>query len=117
MAFQHHAFGLGIGFRKGLEVETELKTRTSPRQPADFVAKDLLRQFLGVCLSDAKHAVESAAFSTQTDSVGVTQADGNSIDIDNESAKLAANALEHQAAVQVAHARIGILKAAMGTGA
>ena len=29
---------------------------------------------------------------------------------------LAANALEHQAAVQVAHARIGILKAAMGTG-
>ena len=33
-----------------------------------------------------------------------------------QSAKLAANALEHQAAVQVAHARIGILKAAMGTG-
>src|ERR687896_495374 len=30
--------------------------------------------------------------------------------------KVAANALEHQAAVQVAHARIGILKAAMGTG-
>jgi hypothetical protein len=29
---------------------------------------------------------------------------------------LAANALEHQAAVQVAHARIGILKSAMGTG-
>ena len=37
-------------------------------------------------------------------------------DVDSESARLAANALEHQAAVQVAHARIGILKAAMGTG-
>ena len=66
--------------------------------------------------SDAKHSVESAAFTTQADSVGITQADGNSIDIDNESAKLAANALEHQAAVQVAHARIGILKSAMGVG-
>ena len=32
----------------------------------------------------------------------MTQADGNSIDVDNESAKLAANALEQQAAVAVA---------------
>ena len=41
-------------------------------------------------------------------------ADGSSVDVDAESAKLAANALVHQAAVQVAHARIGILKSAMG---
>ncbi len=44
------------------------------------------------------------------------RADGSTVDVDAESAKLAANALEHQAAVQVAHARIGILKSAMGTG-
>ena len=48
-------------------------------------------------------AVEHTGFTTQADaSVGVTQADGNSIDVDNESAKLAANALEQQAAVSVA---------------
>ena len=64
--------------------------------------------------SDAKHAVEAAGFTTQTDSVGVTQADGNSIDIDNESAKLAANALEQQAAVSVAKTRNAILRSAMG---
>ena len=64
--------------------------------------------------SDAKHAVETAGFTTQTDSVGVTQADGNSIDIDNESAKLAANALEQQAAVAVAKTRTAILRSAMG---
>jgi len=66
--------------------------------------------------SDAKHAVETTGFSTQADSIGVTQADGNSIDIDNESAKLAANALEQQAAVSVAKARTAILRTAMGVG-
>ena len=48
--------------------------------------------------------------------VGATQADGNSIDVDNESAKLAANALEQQAAVSVAKTRNAILRAAMGVG-
>ena len=64
--------------------------------------------------SDAKAAVASTGFTTQTDSVGMTQADGNSIDIDNESAKLAANALEQQAAVSVAKTRNAILRSAMG---
>ena len=62
-----------------------------------------------------KAAVEHTAFSSQADAtVGATQADGNSIDVDNESAKLAANALEHQAAVQVAHVRVQILRSAIG---
>ena len=66
--------------------------------------------------SNAKTAVETTGFSTQADSVGATQADGNSIDIDNESAKLAANALEQQAAVAVAKTRNAILRSAMGVG-
>jgi len=66
--------------------------------------------------SDAKNAVQTAGFTTQADSIGVTQADGNSIDIDNESAKLAANALEQQAAVSVAKTRNAILRSAMGVG-
>jgi flagellar basal-body rod protein FlgB len=65
--------------------------------------------------SDASTAVERTGFSTQVDgSVGVTQADGNSIDIDAESAKLATNALEQQAAVAVARTRNAILRTAMG---
>jgi flagellar basal-body rod protein FlgB len=61
-------------------------------------------------------ALHSVKFDTTVDSSGATRADVSSLDVDAESAKLAANALEHQAAVQVAHARIGILKAAMGVG-
>ena len=66
---------------------------------------------------DAKDAVASTSFTTATDpTVGNTQADGNSIDIDNESAKLSANAIEQETAVSVAKTRIAILRAAMGVG-
>ncbi len=65
--------------------------------------------------SDAKNTVAGTTFTTQADAaVGVTQADGNSIDVDNESAKLAANALEQQAAVSVLKARTAIMRSALG---
>ena len=66
---------------------------------------------------EARGALSSLSFAPARDaSAGATRADGSTVDVDAESARLAANALEQQAAVQVAHARIGILKAAMGTG-
>ena len=65
--------------------------------------------------SDAKTKLATTSFATQADaSVGNTQADGNSIDVENESAKMAANALEQQAAVSVAKTRNAILRSAMG---
>ena len=65
--------------------------------------------------SDARGAIERTGFTTQADrTVGPTRADGGSIDIDAESAKLAANALDQQAAVSVAKTRNAILRAAMG---
>lgn len=62
-----------------------------------------------------RNSLQSLAFGPQADgSVGATRADGSSLDVDAESAKLAANALEYQADVQVAHARMDILRTAMG---
>jgi flagellar basal-body rod protein FlgB len=63
---------------------------------------------------DARANLEHTTFAAQRDATAVTRADGNSVDADAESAKLAANALEQQAAVQVAHARLAILRSAMG---
>jgi flagellar basal-body rod protein FlgB len=66
---------------------------------------------------DSRTALQSLSLSPAKDAAaGATRADGSTVDIDAESAKLAENALEQQAAVQVAHARLGILRAAMGTG-
>ena len=67
---------------------------------------------------EAQGALEDLTFAAARDgSAGATRADGSTVDVESESARLAANALEHQAAVQVAHARIGILKAAIGVNA
>jgi flagellar basal-body rod protein FlgB len=72
---------------------------------------------LAAAIGGGRDAIENVSLAAAPDaSAGVTRADGSTVDVDSESAKLAANALEHQAAVQVAHARIGILRAAMGLG-
>jgi flagellar basal-body rod protein FlgB len=63
----------------------------------------------------AASALEGLRFTPERDtSIGAVQADGSTVDAESESAKLAQNALESQAAVQVAAARIAILKSAMG---
>jgi flagellar basal-body rod protein FlgB len=68
--------------------------------------------------SDRRSAMERTGFTPTVDkSVGAMRADGSTVDIDSESAKLAANALDQQAAVQVAASRIQILKFAIGGGA
>ena len=65
--------------------------------------------------SDKTSALENLSFTPTVDkSVGATRADGSTVDIDSESAKMAANALGQQAAVQVATARDSILKSAIG---
>lgn len=61
-----------------------------------------------------KHELERVAFTAAPDGSAPMQADGNSVDIDVESATLAKNGLEYEALVGVTAARIAILKAAMG---
>ena len=112
----------------GLEISAS--ALTAERLRMDVVAENLANantpgyqrvdvDFHGALSSamDSRETLSSLSFSPARDaSAGATRADGSTVDVDSESAKLAANALEQQAAVQVAHARIGILKAAMGTG-
>jgi flagellar basal-body rod protein FlgB len=59
-------------------------------------------------------ALERTGLSAETDATGAVRADGSTVDADAEAAKLAANALEHQAAVQIAVTRNAILSTAMG---
>ena len=57
---------------------------------------------------------ESVGFQPETDADRVVRPDGSGVDVDQEAAKLATNALEYQALVQVAGARTSILQTAMG---
>lgn len=70
---------------------------------------------LDAAIAGGKTALERVTFSTEVDaSRSLNRQDGSAIDIDTESAMLAQNALEHQAAVQVLTARESIIKLAMG---
>ncbi|HEX8101403.1 MAG TPA: flagellar basal body rod protein FlgB [Solirubrobacteraceae bacterium] len=71
-----------------------------------------LAQAMGT--SAPREALQSTGFAPVADAAGAMRADGSTVDVDAESAKLAANGLEHQTAVQVAAARLDILKSAMG---
>jgi flagellar basal-body rod protein FlgB len=65
--------------------------------------------------AEIRSSLQAAAFAPQADTTaGATRADGSSVDVDAESAKLAANALDQQAAVQVAQARLHIIESAIG---
>ncbi len=62
-----------------------------------------------------REKLERTSFRPAPDlSAGVVRADGSTVDVDAESARMAANALEHSAAVTVAGTRIHILQIAMG---
>lgn len=64
---------------------------------------------------DDRPTLEGMKFTATADpAAAVMRADGSTVDVDAESARLAANALEHQAAVTVAATRISILQIAMG---
>jgi flagellar basal-body rod protein FlgB len=64
--------------------------------------------------SDAKTALSDVSIAADVDRTSVVRADGSSVDVDAESAKLASNALEQQAAVAVMSTRNAILRSAMG---
>ena len=63
---------------------------------------------------DPDATLSRVSFAATPDGSGSVRADGSTVDVDAESAKLAANGLEHQTAVQLAAARLDILRSAMG---
>jgi flagellar basal-body rod protein FlgB len=106
---------VGAGMRHQALAANLANANTPGYQRVDVDFHGALSSALGD--RDQHGSLERTSFSPAADtSRGAVRADGGTVDVESESAMLAANALEHQAAVQVAHARIGILKAAMGTG-
>ena len=65
-------------------------------------------------MKDGRGAVQQVAFHAETDRGAAMRADGNSVDIDVESANMASNALEYEALVAVSRGRIDILESAIG---
>jgi flagellar basal-body rod protein FlgB len=69
---------------------------------------------LASALEEGPEGVDAISFSPEQLSVGAERADGNGVDSEAESAKLAENGLELNALVQVANSRMQIMRTAMG---
>jgi flagellar basal-body rod protein FlgB len=78
------------------------------RQDVDF------HTTLQAALGAGRSPKEAVFTPTRDPMAGTVRADGATIDVDAESAKLAANALEYQAIVAVKEARGAAVKAALG---
>ena len=70
---------------------------------------------LSAAMDTGSDAVRQLAFSPETVRGGAMRADGNSVDVDVESANMASNALEYEALVSVARGRIDVIESALGT--
>lgn len=69
---------------------------------------------LQAAMPAGRDAVETVAVTAEVDNASPMRPDGNSVDVDAESANLAENALEYQALSSVLNARGDILRTAMG---
>lgn len=64
--------------------------------------------------SDPKRALEDLAIEVAEDPASASRADGSSVDVDAESAKMAANGLQYEQLASAARVRIEIMRIAMG---
>ena len=80
------------------------------RQDVDF------HSALQSALASGRSPSETVFTPRRDAAAGSVRADGGTVDIDAESAKLAANTLEYQALVAVKEARGAAVKAALGVG-
>jgi flagellar basal-body rod protein FlgB len=103
----------GASMRQTALAANLANANTPGYQRVDVDFHSALAKALGAGTS-ARSAVHDTIFSEVKDATAATRADGSSFDADAESAKLAANALDHQAAVQIATVRNSILQTAMG---
>lgn len=80
-----------------------------------YLASDVdFHSALRSALDSGRDAVETVRIAPEQSTGAALRADGNGVDIDVESAKLAENGLELSALSQVATARLAILRTALG---
>ena len=80
-----------------------------------YVRKDVdFHSALSQALDSGDSGLGDVSFTAQPDSTAAVRQDGNTVDVDQESAAMSQNALEYEALARVSATRIDILKSAMG---
>ena len=105
----------GASMRQQVLANNLANANTAGFKRSDVDFESALQSALGDG-SSTQSALEGMTFQPQTDSNSTMRADGNNVDADQENADLTQNAIQYESLLEVAHARLGMLKAAMGSG-
>jgi flagellar basal-body rod protein FlgB len=99
----------GAGLRQTALAQNVANANTPGYQRKDVDFESSLR----TAMADGQNP-DNLQFGVQTDGSAPMQPDGNSVDIDTESSKLAENGIDYQSLVSVEKTRLEILQSAMG---
>ena len=104
----------GASMRQQVLANNLANANTAGFKRSDVDFQSALASALGDGSSES--SVESLGFQPQTDTTSTMRADGNNVDFDQENSNLTENAVEYEALLSVAHARMQMLRTALGGG-
>ena len=100
----------GVGMRQATLAGNIANANTPgyQRRDVDF------HKTLSAAMDAGSGAVKAVTFEPKTSRGGAMRADGNSVDMDTEMAKLSENSVGYQALISIAHARLAMLQTVIG---
>jgi flagellar basal-body rod protein FlgB len=104
----------GASLRQQVLANNLANANTAGFKRSDVDFQSALASAIGDGSSES--GLESLDFQPQTDTTSTMRADGNNVDFDQENSNLTENAVEYQALLSVAHARMQMLRTALGGG-
>jgi flagellar basal-body rod protein FlgB len=104
----------GAAARQAALATNLANVNTPGYQRVDVDFHSVLRDAVADGDAEIEAVAHETVFEPEADATATMRLDGGTVDLDVEAAELAQNGLEYQALVAAAHARVNILRAAIG---
>ena len=112
--FDNTELGLQAAIRGADMRQTTLAQNLANANTPGYVRKDVDFQSTLAAAMQEGMSPDQVQYDVTTDGSAPMQADGNSVDADTESAKMAENGLQYQSLVAIAKGRLDIITSAIG---
>jgi flagellar basal-body rod protein FlgB len=116
LLFDPTQLALGAAARGAMARQSALAANLANVDTPGYLRKDVDFQSALQSAMASGDDPRAISFSAETDAAAPVRVDGNSVDVDAESAALAENALTYDALTRVASVRTNIIKIARGVG-
>ena len=104
----------GSQIRQSVLANNVANANTAGYKRSDVDFQSALSQALDGPGGASQGQIANLGFASQTDTTATMRADGNSVDMDAEMAKLSENSVAYQALISIARARLSMLQTAIG---